>query len=109
MIDCMVVCYSSMRCDPGFDDKAMQARVICRSFTEITNVIISHFESQKELVDTAFSIVSMVRNAGVHASKIKNDCARMLRMGQLNTHYLRIYALIDMEELFKLLMTGRCA
>lgn len=107
VIDCMVVCYSSMRCDPGFDDKVMQAKVICRSFTEITNVIIGHFESQEELVDTALSIVSMVRNAGVHASKIKHDCARMLRMGRLNTHYLGIYALIDMEELLKLLMTGR--
>jgi hypothetical protein len=43
----------------------------------------------------------------MQASKLKNDCARMLRAGHLNKHYLEIYGLIDMPELLNLLKNGK--
>jgi hypothetical protein len=95
-----------MRYDPDFDSSSAQAQVIARYFSEITYEIITHFESNDALIDTALSIILLIRNAGMQASKLKNDCARMLRAGHLNKRYLEIYGLVDMPELLDLLKKG---
>lgn len=95
-----------MRHDPEFDGSNVQAQLITRYFSEIASEIITHFESRDDLVDTALSIVLLIRNAGMQASKLKNDCSRMLRAGHLNKRYLEIYGLIDMTELLDLLKKG---
>lgn len=107
VIDCMVICFSSMRYDPSFDSSTVQSQGVARYFSEIASEIILHFENKPELLDTALSIISLIRNAGMQASKLKNDCARMLRVGYLNKRYLEIYGLVDMGELLELIKKGK--
>lgn len=98
-----------MRYDSSFDcDKLVEAQNVTRYFVEIANVVITQFESNDDLLDTALSIIALVRNAGIHSSNIKHNCTRMLRSGQLNARYLEIFGLIAMDELLKLLKTGKC-
>jgi hypothetical protein len=106
VIDCMVVCFSSMRYDPDFDSTTAQVQVVARYFSEIVCEIIENFESKEKLVDTALSIILLIRNAGMQASKLKNTCARQLRAGILNKRYLEIYGLIDMPDLLDFLKKG---
>jgi hypothetical protein len=108
VIDCMVVCFSSMRYDPQFDCLSVQAQLIARYFSEIACEIVETFETNEQLIDTALSIISLIRNAGTQASRLKNSCARQLRAGILNKRYLEIYGLIDMPELLDFLKKGKC-
>ncbi|KAI6190283.1 hypothetical protein M3Y97_00100700 [Aphelenchoides bicaudatus] len=106
MISCMVVCFASIRYATDFNQSTAQAVTITRYFSEIVTEIISNFETKTDLVDTALSIILLIRNAGMQASKLKNDCVRMLRAGQLNKRYLEIYGLVDMSELMEFLKKG---
>jgi hypothetical protein len=102
----MVVCFAAMRYDPVFDATMSEAQVVARFFSEIANEIITYFESNGELLDTALSIIALVRNAGIHSSKIKKTCTLMLRSGRCNARYLEIFGLIAMDELLQLLQNG---
>jgi hypothetical protein len=96
-----------MRYDPTFDTNVPEALVVARRFSEIAHNLMANFESRTELLDSALSIIALVRNAGVHSTKIKKTCSMMLRSGNLNARYLEIFGLIDMDELLKILQEGR--
>ena len=102
----MVVCYATMRYDSNFDASAAQFQVTARYFMEIASLIITNFETDTELLDTALSIIPLLGKAGVHLSGIKKKCTRLLRSGKVDSRYLEIFGLIDMEELLKLLQAG---
>lgn len=95
-----------MRYDPNFNANAPESLIVSRHLSEIAHELISHFESQDELIDSALSIISLVRNAGTCTAKIKKTCSEMLCSGHLNVRYLEIFGLIDMEELLKILGNG---
>lgn len=80
--------------------------MISRSLSEIAGGIITYFKDDVNLFDVALTIIALIRNAGVHAAKLKNDCSKMLRTGVLNKRYLEIFGLIDMSELLMLLDKG---
>jgi len=107
VIDCIVVCYSTLRYNPAFDGNVTEAQLLCRLFSEIACDIITNFEEQHlGLVDSAFFILSLVQKAGVHAANIKNIAIKMLRSGQLNPRYLEVFALTDMNELLGIFNQG---
>jgi hypothetical protein len=102
----MIVCYATMRYDPNFNTNIPESLIVSRHLSEIAHELITHFELRDELIDSALSIISLVRNAGTCSAKIKKTCSAMLCSGHLNIRYLEIFGLIDMEDLLRILGNG---
>jgi hypothetical protein len=109
VIDCAIVCYSVIRFDPDFDGAdATEFRLVRFHFNELVQAIFDNFEdTHPNLVDTALQIMAVIKSAGTHSARIKNIASRMFRSGNLNSRYLEVFGMIDMEALLKLLKDGK--
>lgn len=93
--------------NPLFSSDSIESQTIARSFSEIANEILANFSTRDDLLDTALTIITLVRKVSVHTVKIKTLCSKMLQIGDVNKRYLEIFGLIDMEDLLKLLQNGK--